>query len=255
MQAVVYDGSFEGWLCAVFDVYYYKLTEVCIYPDYNFQNNIFKQAHVVTNNIQHAKRVWLGLEKKLSPEALEAIKRAFLSELKDIETTLLHYVQYAFASTKAVETDFSHPAVLAVTQTAKKVWKEKHRMEAFVRFQHTQDDLYYSIIEPDYNVLPLIASHFKNRYSDQRWLIYDVKRKYGIYFDIYQVTTVQINFSESSNGGKEVSFFYSDEELFYQQLWQRYFESVNISSRKNMKLHIQHMPTRYWKFLTEKKRV
>jgi probable DNA metabolism protein len=88
-----------------------------------------------------------------------------------------------------MEEDYSHPAVLTVFQTAKKVWREKHRMEAFVRFQRTADGLYYAIIEPDYNVLPLIAEHFQTRYADQRWMIYDARRRYGMYYDLNTVQT------------------------------------------------------------------
>ncbi|RYE25413.1 MAG: DUF4130 domain-containing protein, partial [Sphingobacteriales bacterium] len=38
----------------------------------------------------------------------------------------------------------------------------------------------------------------------------------------------------------------------YQLLWKSYFNNSNIKERKNMKLHIQHIPRRYWKYLTEK---
>lgn len=252
MQAVVYDGSFEGLLSAVFDVYYYKFSDVSIYAEQHFQDNIFKEAHFAKTNEAHAKRVWQGLDKKLSSEALHQIHRTFLSELPGIENSLLHYIQYVFSSTANVEVDYSHPAVLTVTQTAKKVWREKHRMEAFVRFQQTKDHLFYAIIEPDYNVLPIISPHFKNRYADQRWLIYDAKRKYGIYYDLHQVSMVQMNFSEGINDGKQIGILYSEEEEIYQRLWQQYFKSVNISSRKNTKLHIQHMPARYWKYMIEK---
>ena len=41
-------------------------------------------------------------------------------------------------------------------------------------------------------------------------------------------------------------------EKKYQTLWQRYFVKTGIPERKNMKLHIQWMPKRYWKYLTEK---
>jgi probable DNA metabolism protein len=41
-------------------------------------------------------------------------------------------------------------------------------------------------------------------------------------------------------------------EKNYQNLWRKYFEHVNIKERKNMKLHIQHVPKRYWSLLTEK---
>jgi probable DNA metabolism protein len=48
-------------------------------------------------------------------------------------------------------------------------------MEAFVRFKKCQDGLFLSLVQPDFNVLPLIERHFRNRYQDQRWLIYDEK--------------------------------------------------------------------------------
>ena len=253
MQTVFYDGSFEGWLCAVFDVYYYKFNDVIICPEQKSQTNLFNEAHFVVNKKEHSQRVWEGLQKKLTPEALQQVYKTFLSELPDIENTLLQYVQYVLSSDVRIEMDFAHPAVLAVHQTAKKVWKEQHRMEAFVRFQQTKDQLFYAIIEPDYNVLPLISTHFKNRYADQHWLIFDARRKYGIYYDLHEVAEVKMNFSEGTNNGADASLFYDEEESIYQQLWQQYFKAVNIPARKNTKLHIQHMPARYWKYLPEKK--
>lgn len=253
MQTVVYDGSFEGFLCAVFDVYEYKLKDPHLVPEHRHQASMFAQPHQVNFDPQHSDRVWKGLEKKLSKAALEQIHRTFLSELDGIENTLLQYIQYVFSSQVVMEEDYSHPAVLTVFQTAKKVWREKHRMEAFVRFQKTADNLYYSIIEPDYNVLPLIAKHFSTRYADQQWLIYDSRRKFGLYYDLKSVTTIQIAFSEEMMSGKQISSVYSEGEEIYQQLWQQYFKSVNIPARRNTKLHIQHMPKRYWKYLPEKR--
>lgn len=121
-------------------------------------------------------------------------------------------------------------------------------MEAFVRFQLTADNIYYAIIEPDFNVLPIIRKHFRDRYADQQWIIYDARRKYALHYDLKEVHTVTIEFSENSND----NIFHEDEGL-YQDLWKNYFSSVNIGARKNTKLHIQHMPKRYWRYLIEKK--
>lgn len=252
MRTVVYDGSFEGFLCAVFDVYEYKLTDVELVPSHKHQPSMFAEPHFVNHDLKHSDRVWKGLGKKLSLEAQKQVYRTFLSELDSIENTLLQYIQYVFASDGVVEADYSNKAVLTVFQTAKKVWREKHRMEAFVRFQKTADELYYAIIDPDYNVLPLIAKHFIERYADQRWMIYDVKRKYGSYYDGKNMQNVQINFSEETAQGTDISAAYDENENIYQQLWKQYFKSVNIAARKNTKLHIQHMPKRYWKYLPEK---
>jgi probable DNA metabolism protein len=251
MQVVMYDGSFEGWLCAVFDIYEYKFQDASICREDNFNGNIFENVHTANMESEHSNRVWKGLAKKLPQNALRQIHWAFLSGEEGIENTLLSYVRYAFTSGVDIASDFSHPAVLTITQMAKKIAREKHRMEAFVRFQQTQDELYYAVIEPDFDVLDLIAPHFKKRYADQRWLIYDGKRKFGLYYDMQSVEQVQINFSEELSLSYVASVYAEGEDL-YQCLWQHYFKSVNIEARKNTRLHIQHMPRRYWKHLTEK---
>jgi probable DNA metabolism protein len=252
MTTLVYDGSFEGFLCAVFDVYEYKFTDVDIAPEGRCNLNIFGRLHQVVHDKAHSDRVWKGLEKKLSLETQKSLHRAFLSELPGMENTLLRYIQYVFAAKDGMENDYSHEAVLTIVQTAKKVWREKHRMEAFVRFQKTGDGLYYSVIEPTYNVLPLIAQHFTTRYANQHWLIYDASRRYGIHYDGQHTTEVSINFEETTAGGRDVRDAYDSGEEIYQELWKQYFKSVNIPARKNTKLHLQHMPKRYWKYLPEK---
>jgi probable DNA metabolism protein len=139
-----------------------------------------------------------------------------------------------------------------IQQTSRKVHREKHRMEAFVRFQLTKQGLYYSIIQPDYNVLPLISKHFKDRYADQQWLIYDARRKFGLYYNLEEVEAVEMNFTIQAGDKKSLLEIHDEKEDLYQQLWRQYFSSVNIAARRNMKLHIQHMPKRYWKHLIEK---
>ena len=252
MQSIVYDGSFDGFLSAVFDVYEYKFDDVDITIQDRFNGNVFNKPHFVDTDKERSKRVWDGLQKILTHDAQQQIFRTFLSELPDIENTLLQYIKYAFSSTQLMEQDYSHSAVLTVFQTAKKVWREKHRMEAFVRFQKTADNLFYALIEPDYNVLPIIGIHFQTRHADQRWLIYDGKRKYGIYYDLQHISEVLLEFNADVKSGNSPHSIYDEQEEFYQQLWQQYFKSVNIAARKNSKLHIQHMPRRYWKYLTEK---
>lgn len=42
-----------------------------------------------------------------------------------------------------------------------------------------------------------------------------------------------------------------EQEKNYETLWRTYFEKVNVASRKNTRLFRQHMPERYWKYLSE----
>ncbi|MBW1656912.1 TIGR03915 family putative DNA repair protein [Flavobacterium quisquiliarum] len=252
MTQIIYDGSYEGWLTAVFEIYEYKIKDVAFAKDENSNALLFSNTHFVTTDNAKADRVLNGLQKRLSNSGFSNLYYAFLSEMNQIEEILFQYVQYVLASPINIEQDFSNNNVLNVQKATHLTGRESHRMKAFVRFKLTKDNLYYAIVEPDCNVLPLIENHFKNRYADQRWLIYDAKRKYGIYYDLENVSTVEIQFDANSSSSKFLAEISDDNEEFFQSLWRNYFKSVNIESRKNTKLHIQHMPKRYWKNLTEK---
>jgi len=249
MKPVLYDGGFEGFLTAVFEIYEYRIAAPSICRNQMAGGSLFGEPHRVHTQAEKAHRVLKRLQQYTSAAGMKAMYRCFLSELPGIENILLRYIQYVVEKKTGAENDFGHPDVLAVQQTSKKVYREKHRMEAFVRFQLTADGLYYAVVQPDYNVLPLIATHFKLRYADQRWLIYDCRRKYGLFYDLDTVSEVLIDFSE---GNGQAGAVYDEKEGLYQELWKQYFDSVNIKARKNTRLHIQHVPKRYWRYLVEK---
>lgn len=240
-------------LTAIFEVYEYKISDAIISKDTAVNGSLFGTAHTVHTREEKATRVWHKLEEKLSRNAMGQLYKTFLSELPDIENGILRYIQYALREKRSIENDYSNPDVLLLQQTSRKVHREKHRMEAFIRFQLTKDELYYAIVQPDFNVLPLISKHFKERYADQRWLIYDTQRKYGLYYNLQEVAEVQMEFTADLNDTNQLLDIQDEKEELYQKLWQQYFSSINIKARKNMKLHIKHMPKRYWKYLVEKK--
>ncbi|MFC5624055.1 TIGR03915 family putative DNA repair protein [Algoriphagus winogradskyi] len=249
---LVYDGSFDGFLTSVFEVFELKLQQVSIFRKGFAQNSLFGTIKEVLTDPLKADRVWKGISKKSSAAGKSRIYYAFLSEKPEVENLLLRYIQYLFKSEIQIDSDFGNDDVLKVTQIAKSVGREKHRMEAFVRFRLTKDGFYFATIEPDFNVLPLISKHFKSRYADQQWVIYDLQREYGIYYNLETVDIIQLTLPENFNATQSSSEYFAAEELEFQTLWHDYFKSTNIPSRKNMKLHIQHVPKRYWKYLSEK---
>ncbi|WP_029038272.1 TIGR03915 family putative DNA repair protein [Salinimicrobium xinjiangense] len=247
-----YDGSFEGFLCCVFACYEERLKVLEIQPPGREKQEFFAEGREIITDPAKAKRVWNSLKKKASSAGLRDIKWAFLSEIEGIELQLLAVIRYVIAEEIAVDRDFSHPAVLRVSQSAKKVGREKHRMEAFVRFRLTRDGSYFAAIEPDFNVLPLIKAHFKSRYADQQWIIYDLRRNFGIAFDLSEVKYITLDLDPQIGISGAPEAFFHTSEIAFQQLWNQYFTSTNIQSRANSKLHVQHLPKRYWKYLTEK---
>lgn len=249
---IIYDGSFEGLLTVVFTTFEQKLQVTGIYRTKEIQQDFYSKPEEVITDIAKAERVKDGLLKKISPAGVKQLYYAFLSELREIEFNIYQYCYQAFTCPNFSSRDFGNPVVLEIAQTAKKVSREKHRMEAFVRFKLTRDNLFFAEVEPDFNVLPIILPHFESRYADQKWIIYDKRRKFGIYYDLETTSFIKFERLEIEKTKGENKEIYADAEIEFETLWQNYFNSVNIKSRKNTKLHIKHVPKRYWKYLSEK---
>ena len=258
---ILYEPSFEGWLSAVFYVYANKLqndmalkltAQDCYVP------SLIAQATNVVTDAEQAERVLVKLNTLLGRSGMRNILWGFLSEKDDIGTTLFRVVKYAIDyPNRQIMQDLGNLDVLELVQTVKSVGREKHRMEAFVRFEHTTDDIYFARVEPDFNVLPLIGEHFRQRYQDQHWAIYDLTRGYGIYYDKSTSTPTRPAALQTITDLDDAvlrnpASIHSPDEQRYQQFWQGYFTNVNIKERKNPKLHKQYLPQRYWKYLSEK---
>ncbi len=251
MTVFVFDGSFEGLLTAVFDYYDIKPVQARIAAQEHYQPAMLEETAEVINDEQKAKRVWEGLKKKISPDWQLRFYKSYLAETPEIFQHLFDFCRYIFDNPKGADQNYGHPSVMAISKMDRSVNREKHRMKAFIRFQETSDGIFYAPIEPDFNVLPLIGRFFKNRYADQYWIIYDLKRHYGLYYDLKTVSEIRMEYTPEIRQG-EISGILDGKENLYSVLWQDYFKSTNIPARKNMKLHLQHVPRRYWKYLTEK---
>lgn len=253
MTTLLYDATFEGLMTAVFEVFEYKyaMAEIIAKEKYT-QENFFAETHLVITQQEKADRVLRKLEENIGKQGISQLLMVYLSEKREAERLILSAVQHSILHPKQnILNDLGNSDMLEISKICKSVGRERHRMLAFVRFERLQDDLYFSKIEPDFNVLPLIKKHFKERYADQKWMIFDLKRHYGIIYDLQEVAFFYPDETQI-NTLKNPKNLHHDEEKKYQTLWQRYFTKTNIPERKNMKLHLQHVPKRYWKYLTEK---
>lgn len=253
MEVYVFDGSLEGLLTAIFEYYERKPGTIRLVARPHFEPVLLGETLEIISDETKAKRVWEGLRKKIGSDWQRRFYTVFLSEDALIFQQLFEFACYIFDHPKGAEQNFGHPAVIAITQMERSVSRERHRMKAFIRFQETADGIFYAPVEPDFNVLPLISVFFQNRYADQRWIIYDVKRNYGLYYDLNSVEEITLGQTPEMKSPFLSQDLLRDKEQLYGLLWNDYFKSTNIPARKNMKLHVRHVPKRYWKYLPEKR--
>ena len=252
MLYFLYDNTFEGLLTAVFDAFYRKQFPEKIVPE-GTQLPLFSETFTVITDTEKAEQVLNGLQKKLSQSATHMLFVCFLSEMEEVPTLIFNYIQKALTSEQSIELNFADNDVLKLSKIYKKVQWEAEHMRQFVRFQKTADGIFFAVFEPQHNVLPLASEYFEERFANQQWIVYDVKRGYGIYYDLEKTEIVRFeNLPVSPQTGQLSPDKLDEYELAFQQLWKDYFKSAAIKERINPKLHRQHLPKRFWKYLTEK---
>lgn len=165
-----------------------------------------------------------------------------------MEDLLCEYVRLGLKIGPAVTGHLADPVVSLVDRWSRKILREYHRYLGLIRFRQLSDGVFYAPIEPDGNLLPLLPAHFLDRFPDQRWIIHDVKRGTALLYDGKTIEMVQIlETPEHSDGDK----LFSSEENLYTRLWRRYYDSIGIENRRNLRLRMQFMPKKTWKYLPE----
>ena len=253
----IYDGSYEGLLSCIFTIFKNRVAPTAIDTEENRQFTLLDAVTQVVTNDEWAARVLTGIDERAGAQASALIYKIFLSELPLCEMLVYQVVQAIILKGDASALDnFANPSILKAAQIEKMIYREVHRVHAFVRFQKNRDGLFYAAIDPDFNVLPLVGEHFEKRYADQSWLIFDTRRHYGLHYDQVKMEFVSLEnpVLTIDNNLLQDTAFQDGKERAYQVLWKNYFNAVNIKERNNAKLHLRHMPRRYWKNLTEKLR-
>lgn len=246
MIIFVYDKTFEGLLTAVFDAYSRRTFPDLLVTEGEPFPLFYDEAIRIYTDDRKAERVWKGLEKKISKSSLSGLTVTWLSELPEVDLLLFRYIRKAIDAPATIEFNLGDPDILETAKIWKKVNNERLRVMQFFRFQKAADGTYFAAIAPIYNVLPLVLPYAQDRFADQQWLIYDLKREYGYYYDLND--TIEVRFEEKDShlltGLLSEDIMDKDEKLF-QSMWKEYFKSIAIKERLNLRLHRQHMPARF----------
>ncbi len=237
------DGSLEGLLTAVHEMYYSGETAFDILREPPIQMNFHTSyKNILTDNLK-AQRVYEAIEEKISERAAEEMTLAWLSELPLIGRQIARYIRMGFNVGYKVDFMLSHKDVMPVHKAASKVRMEVHRMLGLCRFSKTTDNLFLCEITPDHNILSLIAPHFAERMRDMYWIIHDKSRGISA---VYNQKDWYI--TPSSIPSK---LMYSKDEEEYRRIWKTYFETIAIEGRINPKLQRAFVPIRYRKNIIE----
>lgn len=232
------DDSYEGLLTAVY--YAYKSKEnVQEVVSYTAQLSLLDQIKKVPLEYDLATKVDNKLKKIMSLNSYRELKLSLRSGEKDKLTIIFKYVIYTIDSESDVSKNFLNKWVLKFSELIYKIKHEIHRYTGFIRFQKTVEGIYYANFLPDNNICDLLLPHFIKRYNSMPMILHDLK---------YDVLSAY-NGKESKIVNKKLPPLKVDDSVI--ELFKKYYKSVNIESRRNLKLQRNYMPKRYAKFMPE----
>ena len=244
-EIFIYDGSFQGLLTALYTAFKRKIIPVKIFKEADYREDLFYQKTLIKSSEEKAALLSENIKEHISSACLKNVFDAYLSELEAIEDYIFRYLFLAFKKGARIDDYLSRDSVIKVHESAKKVRRESHRFKGLLRFQEAQGNKYYGAVEPDHDILILLAPHFKDRFSGQDWLIHDKKREKAV---IYSAETAEWLLIELEADFKPQ---FSEREDKVQDLWKSFFSAVSIKNRYNPKLQSQFMPKKYWDYLIE----
>ena len=238
---LLYDGTFEGFLSLVYEVYYKKLKPTKIYK--TLPNEIlFEEILEINSSKESGIKVLNAIKTKFPKEILEKILNIFMCDSKEFEMVLLEYIVIGFKDSKQLY-NINNSCVFYLNNLEKELFRVTHKLTGFIRFEELEDKTLYAKIESKFNVVYFLGRHFLKRFNNQNFIIHDINRK---------IAFVKI---ENDFSVQEVAFFdepnYSPNEEKFQKLWKSFFSGVTINERTNLKLQTQMVPLLYRTYMSE----
>lgn len=238
----IYDGSFDGLLTIVFDSYLSKTIPSRIVSS-EFEMDLFCNYQTIQTNEEKAKRIYQGIVKNISYHCLSTAYHVFLSNLPNKEFDIVNFLLLGFEIGNKIDHFLTNDLVLRMEKTRKRVFGEYHRLCGLLRFIKLKNGMFYAKIHPDNHVLELLGHHFIARLPNENFIIHDPTRELALLYNTKEYTII-----EAKN--LQVTLL-SEEEQYYQDLWNCFYHAIGIKERKNAKLRMQFMPKKYWQDLIE----
>jgi len=247
MLQIEYDGTFSGFLTAIFYAFEAKTNDVTFYSalfSLNSSFALFGDTMVCETELDKAERVESGIKNKLGDGCYYNIYGAWRSHESMIEDHLFAYLKLCFKNKRNLSEMIQHPVVNKVIMTSKKVGRECHRFLGLLRFRRINDlNILVADFEPDFDILEDIAPHFIDRLNTERFIIRDNHYKKALIADIGRHIFIDLRTQELNIPETDDSF---------ESMWCAYYKALTIKERVNPACQRNHMPKKYWKNLSEK---
>ena len=154
----LYDGSFEGFLCCVFESFAQHEIPFAVWTPERETATLYPFKDIATDH-EKARRVFASFGRKLGAETEYLVTRDFLSGREDKELLLIRFLHLAFALGPGTVKRAGHPDVAPLYEMKKSLDWEVDKFQGFVRFEE-HDGMLGAVIHPkNYILSPYPKNH------------------------------------------------------------------------------------------------
>jgi len=240
----LYDGSFEGFLCCVFESFAQHELPFAVWTPERETATLYPVKEIPTDHAK-ARRVFASFRTKLGEETESLVTRDFLSGWEDKELRLIRFLHLAFALGPGTVKRRGHPEVAPLYQMKQSLDWEVDKFQGFVRFQE-HEGMLGAVIHPKNYILPLLRGHFCARFPEENFLIYDAVHQAVLLYQNHKAQLLEL--------AEPLALPPPDErEQQFQELWKQFYKTLEIRARHNEKGRMTHCPKRFWADMTEMK--
>jgi len=261
MNTWLYDGTFRGYLTVICTLMEAGWPEAAIDKNTQDQPGLFNTEQVIlaADPVKYEAMAEL-IKKKISRESLNIARSAFLSEAPNIEQALYTFVRMGLEKGPEIIHRLDHDHIIKVLKASRRTFFEANKYKGIIRFTDCGDGVKYACMEPDTNVLPIVAAHFKARFPADKWILHDTKRGLALLYDTGSLELIKRDALEgtpvAAAGQGAASDRVGGTEAVecddpYALLWIKYFRIMGIESRKNSRLQKQFLPLKRRKYVLE----
>jgi probable DNA metabolism protein len=247
-MTILYDGTFDGYLTAVFTLYEKKISadgvmNIIPQTDTAYQPDLFDETQRILTDEIKAERVKRGIT-KISAEAADEVLHAFCHSAPERGRIIYRYLRLLFAGGAETLTMHAHPDRAAFAALALAVAHERHQYKGFTHFRETESGVFYAPIAPAYDILLLddFTAHFCGRFNSQPFVIHDAAHGRMLVYDgaprlIPAPPAISVGLSAAET------------EIF--GIWKTYRAAAEIGERRSAKRQNRVLPKRHRKFMDD----
>ena len=185
----------------------------------------------------------------ISVEAYQCVLRALASDKPEKADIVYQFVAYGFTLGAKITKALQIPCVKAMFALERSVKNEAMWFREFLRFQQVlqEPSVLLAVIEPEAQIVSMIAPHFADRLNPERFVIYDKSHGEAVFHMPGEPWFVRLLTAEEKESLEQMW----EQREEYVELWKTFFHSICIEERKNNKLQRNMARLKYRKHMTE----